>query len=110
MKQGEIWFVEFDGRGREYQKNRPAVIIESDKQLKITNVITVVPFTTQQKKHSDDIFIAKSEMNNLSFDSLIKVHEIQSFDRDGRFIKKIGELEAEFMEKIKIYLKKHFGI
>lgn len=109
MKQGEIWFVEFDGQGHEYQKSRPAVVIESDRQLGVTSVITVVPFTKQQKRHSDDILVTKTETNKLLYDSLIKVHQIQTFDI-SRFRNKIGVLEAEFVEKIKNYLKKHFGL
>lgn len=109
MKQGEIWFVEFTGIGNEYQKARPAVIIESDRQLKVTSVITVVPFTKQQKKHSDDIFVVKSQTNNLLYDSLIKVHQIQTLDQ-SRFKRKVGVLENEILEQIKHYLKKHFGV
>ncbi len=110
MKQGEIWYVEFFGIGHEYKGKRPAVIIEADKQINIVNIITIMPFTAQNKKHSDDIFVSKSLLNKLMFDSLIKVHEIQSVDKNKRFIKKIGELEAEFIDKIKEYLKRHFGI
>lgn len=109
MKQGEIWFVEFTGQGHEYQKTRPAVVIESDSQLKITSVITVVPVTKQQEKHKDDIFVAKDENNHLLYDSVIKVHQIQTFDKI-RFIKKIGNVNEEIMEKIKAYLKRHFEI
>ncbi len=109
MKQGEIWFVEFTGQGHEYQKTRPAVVIESDDQLKVTSVITVVPITKQQEKHKDDIFVAKDEKNNLLYDSVIKVHQVQTFDK-SRFIKKIGIVEKEIMEKIKTYLRRHFEI
>ena len=109
MKQGEIWFVEFTGQGHEYQKTRPAVIIESNGQLKVTSVITVVPVTKQQEKHRDDIFIARNDINNLLYDSVIKVHQIQSFDT-CRFIKKIGSIDKEVIEKIKTYLRRHFEI
>lgn len=109
MKQGEIWFVEFTGQGHEYQKTRPAVIIESDVQLKVTSVITVVPVTKQQEKHKDDVFVPKDEKNNLLYDSVIKVHQVQTFDK-SRFIKKIGVVEKEIMAKIKSYLKRHFEI
>lgn len=109
MKQGEIWFVEFTGQGHEYQKTRPAVVIESNGQLKITSVVTVVPVTKQQEKHKDDIFIVKDKNNNLLYDSVIKVHQIQTFDK-CRFIKKIGEIDKEILEKIKVYLRKHFEI
>jgi mRNA-degrading endonuclease toxin of MazEF toxin-antitoxin module len=110
MKQGEIWFVEFTGVGHEYQGKRPAVIIEGDKQIKIANIITVMPFTSQIKKQIDDIFVPKNSANNLFYDSVIKVHEIQSFDIGNRFIKKIGVVEKEIMEKIKAYLRRHFEI
>lgn len=109
MEQGDIWFVEFMGVGHEYQKTRPAVVIESNGQLKVTNVITVVPVTKQQEKHQDDIFITKDESNNLLYDSVIKVHQVQTFDKI-RFIKKIGRVEGEIMEKIKAYLRRHFEI
>ena len=109
MKRGEIWFVEFNGQGHEYQKTRPAIVIESDSQLKITNVITIVPVTKRQDKHGDDIFIKMDEQNKLMYDSVIKVHNIQTFDQ-SRFIKKIGVVDEEVMKKIQLYLKKHFGI
>lgn len=109
MKQGEIWFVEFTGQGHEYQKTRPAVIVESNGQLKVTSVITVVPITKQQEKHKDDIFIVKDEINHLLYDSVVKVHQIQTFDK-SRFVKKIGNIDKEIMEEIKIYLRRHFEI
>ena len=97
MKCGEIWFVEFGDltennyqtTGHEYKKPRPALIVESDKQLKITAVITIIPFTSKNQKQADDIFIFKDTLNNLNYDSVLKVHHIQSFDSE-RFIKKIG--------------------
>lgn len=109
MKQGEIWFVEFTGQGHEYQKTRPAVVIESDSQLKVTSVVTVVPVTKQQEKHKDDICVVKDGSNNLRYDSVIKVHQIQTFDK-VRFIKKIGNIDEEVTEKIKTYLRRHFEI
>lgn len=109
MKQGEIWFVAFSGQGHEYQKTRPAVVIESNGQLKITNVVTVVPVTKQQEKHRDDIFLSKDDVNNLTYDSIIKVHQVETFDT-SRFIRKIGNVEKDVMDKIKEYLKRHFGI
>jgi mRNA-degrading endonuclease toxin of MazEF toxin-antitoxin module len=111
MKQGEIWFVKTSPEtvGHEYQKSRPMVVIESDWQLKITNVITLMPFTSQTNGHRDDILVRKSSANNLLYDSLIKVHHISTLDIQ-RFDKKIGILENEYLVKVKEYLKRHFGI
>jgi mRNA-degrading endonuclease toxin of MazEF toxin-antitoxin module len=109
MKQGEIWFVEFTGQGHEYQKTRPAVVIESNGQLKIAGVITIMPITKQQEKLADDIFVSKNNDNNLRYDSVIKTHHIQTFDI-SRFVKKIGNIDREVMEKIKACLRRHFEI
>jgi len=109
MTQGEIWFVKFTGQGHEYQNTRPAVVIESDAQLKVTSVITIVPITKQPEKHRDDIFIAKDGTNNLLYDSVIKVHQIQTSD-PSRFINKIGNVEKEVMDKIKDYLRRYFAL
>lgn len=111
MKYGEIYLVDFDKSvGHEYQGKRPALIIQSDKQLKRTNVITVMPLTSQMNNpHSDDIVILQDEENRLFSKSLIKVHQIKSFDR-RRFIKRIGKSKPEILKKIKNYLKIHFEV
>lgn len=113
MEQGEIWYVHFiesESIGHEYQKNRPVLIVQSDKKLKISNVISIVPFSSHiDSKHSDDIIIKKDNDNGLLYDSVLKVHHIQSFDKN-RFIKKIGIINQEIKEQIKSYLRKHFDI
>lgn len=110
MKEGEIWTVQFTGQGHEYQGLRPAVIIQSEAQLKVSIVITVMPLSTKkEKRHKDGIFIRKSEKNGLFRDSIIKVHQIQSFD-NSRFKNKMGVIESEILFEIKQYLQKHFGV
>ena len=111
MEYGEIWSVVFgDKIGHEYTKDRPVLIIESNRQMNITNVITLVPLTSQVKnKHSDDILIKKDNENNLYYDCLIKVHHIQSFDK-SRFIKRIDKADKQVLNRVKEYLKIHFDI
>lgn len=108
---GDIWLVDFEPSvGHEYQKHRPAVVVQSDQQLKHSNLITVIPLTSQvAKKLKDDIVVQKNPTNRLFVDSVLKVHSNTSFDK-RRFIKKIGKMEVEIMEKIKLYLKVHFGL
>lgn len=111
MKCGEIWNVEFGNTavGHEFRKSRPVLIIQSDEQLHTVNVITIIPFTSQKKKHRDDIIVPKDELNNLSFDSVLKVHHIQTFDQ-SRFTEKRGEANQVLINQVKTYLRKHFGI
>lgn len=51
MKNGEIWLVNFDPSfGHEYQKVRPALVIESDFYIPLGNLITVLPISSQIQK------------------------------------------------------------
>lgn len=79
---GDIWFVEFEPSiGHEFNGRRPAVVIQSDLQLAKSNLITVAALTSRvDKNHGDDVLIAKNATNGLFCDSLIKVHNIESFD------------------------------
>lgn len=79
--------------------------IQSNQQLKVSNLVTVMPLTSQTDNcQSDDILIKKDGNNLLYKDSVIKVHHIESFDKN-RFIGKIGEIDKSTTEKIKQYLK-----
>ena len=62
MKQGEIWLINYpDGAGHEYFKERPALIIESNKQIIKTNIYTVVAITSNTNNITDDdILIARN--------------------------------------------------
>ena len=108
---GAIWIVDFDPSvGHEYQKQRPAIIIQSDEKIKKTNLITVMALTSNIKgKREDDILIKKDHQNNLFSDSIAKVQAIHAFDK-SRFLKKMGEANNETMKAIAEYLKQHFSL
>lgn len=108
---GEVYLVNFDpSTGHEYQKMRPAVVIQSDQQLRRSSLVTIMPLTSQTgKKLPEDILVRKDHENCLFADSVIKVHCITSFDK-ARFSKKIGALKAQTLNQIKDYLRVHFGL
>jgi len=111
MKQGEVWLVEFlNSIGHEYKKERPALIIEIDSQIKKSAVFTIIPFTSNSNnKIQDDILVIKDNRNGLFYDSILKVHHIQSFDR-SRFIKQIGVMKKDIVDQVKDYLRIHFDL
>lgn len=111
IRYGELFLVNFNPSiGHEFQGKRPAIVIESDEQIKKSNLITVLPLTSNlNNKLYNDIIIKSDSRNNLIKDSVIKVYDIYSFDY-SRFINKIGVVNEEILGKIKEYLKKHFGI
>jgi mRNA interferase MazF len=108
---GELFLVNFNpGLGHEYQGKRPAIVIESNKQLKKSNLVTILPLTSNlDNRIADDIIIEADKSNRLKFDSLIKVYDIISFDR-SRFINKIGITNKNILSKIKKYLLEHFNL
>lgn len=111
MKQGEIWLVRFlNSVGHEFQRERPALIIESDLQIQKGSVYTIMPLTSNtNNKIRDDILIVKDNQNRLFRNSILKVHHIQSFDR-SRFIKRIGVVKGNIIEQVKNYFKNHFSL
>ena len=111
LKQGEIWFVSFiESVGHEFKKDRPALIVQANDKLRTTDMITIIPLTSNIKnKYNDDIIVKKTEENGLYYDSVLKVCHLKSFDR-SRFIKRIGVVNNVVIETVKQYLKKHFGI
>lgn len=112
MKQKEIWLVQYPQTsvGHEYRKERPALVIESDSQLKRTDVFSVIPLTSNlNNKTIDDILIRMNKKNNLFRNSILKVYHLESFDY-SRFIKKIGEIDSQILNKVKSYLKIHFDL
>lgn len=111
LKYGDIVWTNFDPSvGHEYQDKRPAIVIQSDNQLQKTNVVTVAPLTSVMKnKLTDDLLIIANLTNGLKTDSIVKVYCLTSIDY-SRFIKKIGVADADILELVKQYLKKHFGI
>lgn len=112
MKTGEIYWVEFSSNsiGHEFRGKRPAVIIQSNKQIKKTNTITVMPLTGNLgNKMPDDILVNKNPANNLFKNSVVKVYYIMSFDKK-RFCKKVGVVNEKVMQEISVYLEQHFDL
>ena len=108
---GEIYMVKFDPSfGREYRGNRPGIVIQDDAISKKSSLVTVLPLTTQlNQKQIDDVFIARDSLNKLSGDSVIKVRNIQSFDKQ-RFLFKIGRAGSPVSRAVRGYLRRHFGM
>ena len=101
FQRGQIWLVNFEPSiGHEYRKVRPALIVQQDDYIKLGSLLTVIPISTQVKKRQElDVYIVKDIENRLFKDSLIKIMQISSFDRQ-RFFKYIGNLNNDIMSHI----------
>lgn len=109
MKQGDIYFVQFDPSiGREYKKTRPALVLQSQETTDTSSLVTVMPISSQIANYqAPDIPIEKDEKNRLAHDSVILVRQISTFDK-SRFLRKIGEVNSPVLRKMRGYLRKHF--
>ena len=93
--------VDFDPSiGHEYQKVRPALILENSSYVSLGSLITVVPISSQiQKASLLDVLIPKNNTNRLVNDSILKTRQISSFDK-RRFIKRIGTCQVDVLESV----------
>jgi mRNA interferase MazF len=101
FQRGQIWLVNFEPSfGHEYKKVRPALIIQSNKHIGSSNLLTIIPISSKVSKQSElDILLKKDSQNRLLHDSLIKIKQISSFDK-RRFIKLIGNVSQYIMGKV----------
>ncbi|MBF0379329.1 MAG: type II toxin-antitoxin system PemK/MazF family toxin [Desulfamplus sp.] len=106
FKRGQIWLVNFEPSfGHEYQKVRPAFIIQHERYIDSGNLLTVIPISSQTANHGElDILIKSDSQNRLIKDSLLKIKHISSFDK-RRFIKLIGLTYKETMENVDKHLQ-----
>ena len=104
-----VKFIENEQAGHEYIKDRPALVIEDNRQIQVTAVVTIMPMTSSNNKHKDDILVIKDGKNRLYADSLIKVHHVVSFDK-SRFVHRIGEIDKSIMDQVAEYLRRHFDL
>ncbi|RKZ88393.1 MAG: type II toxin-antitoxin system PemK/MazF family toxin [Candidatus Parabeggiatoa sp. nov. 1] len=101
FQRGQIWLVNFDPSfGHEYQKARPALCIQHEKYITSSQLLTVVPISSQTSKFTElDILLEKDLINRLMKDSLVKIKQISSFDKK-RFIKLIGVVNQHTLEQV----------
>ena len=78
FKRRQIWLVNFDPSfGHEYKKVRPALIIQHDKYITSSNLLTVIPISSQIANPTDlDILLQKDTHNRLMKNSLIKTNKL----------------------------------
>lgn len=69
----QIWLVNFEPNfGHEYQKIRPAIIVQHEKYMTSSNLLTVIPISSQTANPVElDILIKADSQNRLMKDSLL---------------------------------------
>lgn len=103
IKQYEIWIADLNPRfGTETGKTRPVVILQTDLLNKFHPSTIVCPITTNVKPDATilRVHLAKG-MAKLKEDCDIMIDQIRAID-NKRLLKKIGELNQDEIEHIRI--------
>jgi mRNA interferase MazF len=111
---GSIWLVNFEPSvGTEIQKTRPALIISPTDFNQVRTKVTLLPISsTVVKSKKIEAVIVRVEAsleNGLNSDSTIIAIEPCTFDKT-RLIKRLGNLESNYLSDIKNILKLYLDL
>lgn len=111
MKRGEIYFAALNPTiGNEIQKTRPVLIVSNDIANKYSELVTIVPITSQVKKvYSFEVLLDK-ELSGLSKNSKAACHQIRTISKLRINNKRIGILDSKLMIQVDHSLLLHLGI
>jgi mRNA interferase MazF len=104
IKQFDIWLANLNpGKGTEPGKIRPVVIVQTNLLNEIHPSTIVCPITTNVKPEIEllRVHLKKGQLDKLSD---ISVDQIRAID-NVRLLKKVGQLNKEQSEKLKINLR-----
>lgn len=94
VKRGDIWVAELGkGVGSEQRGRRPVLVMQNNLGNKYSDVITILPLTSQKKKEDLPTHVQISEPFLLT-DSEVLVEQVRSISRE-RFIAKVGRISQE---------------
>ena len=103
IKQYEIWVADLNPQiGTEPGKTRPVLVIQTDLLNKLPHPSTIIcPITRNVEIHAEILRVhLKKGMANLHENCDIMIDQIRAVD-NKRFIKKVGNLPIELINKIK---------
>jgi mRNA interferase MazF len=106
IKQGEVWWVDFEpAKGGEIKKQRPAIVVSPDYVNKNWNRCQVVPLTSSGKKiYLGELFV---KVNGNRQKALI--NQIRTVSK-LRIDNKQGELSVEDFERLRQKMKVYFEL
>ena len=103
INQYEIWIADLNPqKGTEAGKLRPVLIVQTNLLNKISHPSTIIcPITTNVQNDSEILRVhLKKGMANLHENCDVMIDQIRAID-NKRLIKKVGNLPAELVDKIK---------
>lgn len=100
MARGDVLLIRLpDSDQREEKGTRPAIAVQTD--VAVSPMLMVIPVTSSlgAKRFPFTVRLEPSEANGLTLDSIAMVFQLRAID-PKRIVRKIGELEAEYLVQI----------
>lgn len=100
-KVGEVWIVDLSNAiGHQQSGVRPFVVMSNNKRNLFSTTIKGVPMSSRVNKRSPvHVLLKQKDCTFLKCDSIVLCEEVDTINK-SQFIKKIGTLSQEQMEKI----------
>ena len=109
IKRGSIYFANLDpGFGSEQGGSRPVLVIQNNIGNRYSPTVIVAAITSKQKKNIPT-HIKVPIKHGLEKDSVILLEQLRTIDK-RRLVKKIAELDENFMNHVDMVLKVSLGI
>jgi mRNA interferase MazF len=112
IKRGEIYWVNMNPAvGSEIKKLRPALVVSNDINNQYSQLVTVLPITSNTRNpHPFEVFI-KQGVGGLKKDSLIKANQIRTIDKARISGSVIGQiLNGSIMQQVGQAIKVHLAL
>ncbi len=100
-RRGEIHLVEFDpARGHEFQKTRPALIVQNDVGNRYSSITIVAAITSRisAQPYPIEVLVQPDRSNGLSVQSSIRLDQIRTVDKT-QLVKRLGRLDGTTMTR-----------
>ena len=102
---GDVCLADLDPTtGVEIKKTRPVIIVSNDWINQHSQLVVVVPLTSNIKRVSPSEVIIPKGSGGLDYDSKAATDQIRAIDK-SRIVKKLGRLEADIFEEVSNALK-----
>jgi mRNA interferase MazF len=104
MKQGEIWFTDLNHmKGGEQAGFRPVVFTSGNLLNENVNIVICCPLTSKVKNYHGNVILIPSKLNGLTENLEVLIFHVRSISKE-RLTRKIGKINSEELEKIKLCL------
>lgn len=108
MKRGEIYYANLDPTiGSEIKKKRPVLIVSNNASNQASNLITVVPITSNTTKVYPFEVLLEIKDTGLSKRSKAQCHQIRTISKIRIQSDKAGSVNHAIMQRVNSALKLH---